>query len=69
MKDKMTIYTVTNNETGIVCSVYLTAEEAMDTTNELNKPFTKAVYEYAKLDLPIKEVCNYIKSGMNVLGE
>ena len=69
MKDRMTIYTVTNNETGIVCSVYLTAEEAMDTTNEFNKLFTKDVYEYAKLDLPIKEVCNYIRFAMNTLGE
>lgn len=69
MKDRTTIYTVTNNRTGIVCSVYLTAEEAMNTANELNKPFTKAVYEYARVDLPIKEVCNYIKSGMNALCE
>ena len=69
MKDRVTIYTVTNNGTGIVCSVYLTAEEAINTANELNKPFTKAVYEYAKLNLPIKEVCNYIKVGMNALGE
>lgn len=69
MKDKMTIYTVTNNRTGIVCFVSMTADEAMLVTKELNRSFTKAVYEYARVDLPVKEFCNYIKSGMNALGE
>ena len=65
MNERMTIYTVTDSINDVVVYVFMTAIEAMNMANDLNSALPSAVYEYARVDLPVSELCNYIKIGMN----